>query len=273
MGTRCSRSSTRWTSSAPRLARGAERAGAIGSADRGTSRASGRGRAAARRSRGDDRVQLDVSTNRRCVHHGFGGQADKIRAAWQQRDWAGMAAAVTDEMLAAIASPGRPTRSAEQYEERRAGLFEPGAGVDPVRRAGGGRQHDRGAGAVGPGRAGGATTSRPGIAAHLLPVSAPAADSPPTEASGLSRATPDRAGPPLCPRPRRDPRAGRGVRDRLPPRRAVGEGRDARRRGVLHAVGLPDHRPAARALGAVRKPRARTSSGCGGPGGCCPRCS
>ncbi len=112
----------------PALARGAERAGR----DRPPPIAgyitciTGEDGAAAREvARGVIAFNSTVSTYRPVLtHHGFGGQADKIRAAWQQRDWAGMAAAVTDEMLAAIAIAGTPDEVRRQYEERRAGLFE-----------------------------------------------------------------------------------------------------------------------------------------------------
>jgi probable F420-dependent oxidoreductase len=66
-----------------------------------------------------------VSTYRPVLtHHGFGEQADKVRTAWQQRDWPGMAAAVSDEMLDAIALAGTPDEVRDRYEQRRAGLFE-----------------------------------------------------------------------------------------------------------------------------------------------------
>jgi len=66
-----------------------------------------------------------VSTYRPVLaHHGFDTQADQIRAAWQRRDFAGMAAAVTDEMLEVIAVAGTADEARTQYEQRRAGLFE-----------------------------------------------------------------------------------------------------------------------------------------------------
>ena len=82
-----------------------------------------------------------VSTYRPVLsHHGFDAEADRIREAWQRRDWAGMTAAVSDEMLATIAIAGTPEEVRQQFEQRRAGLFDrtllwtPLAGLDGVRR-------------------------------------------------------------------------------------------------------------------------------------------
>jgi hypothetical protein len=58
------------------------------------------------------------------THHGFDTQADQIRAAWERRDFAAMAAAVSDEMLGVIAVAGTADEARAQYEQRRAGLFE-----------------------------------------------------------------------------------------------------------------------------------------------------
>jgi alkanesulfonate monooxygenase SsuD/methylene tetrahydromethanopterin reductase-like flavin-dependent oxidoreductase (luciferase family) len=55
---------------------------------------------------------------------GFDAAADDIRAAWEGRDFAAMAAAVPDELLEAAALAGTPAEVRAQYEERRAGLFE-----------------------------------------------------------------------------------------------------------------------------------------------------
>src|SRR5918996_5393882 len=81
-----------------------------------------------------------VSTYRPVLtHHGFDAEADRIREAWQRRDFAGMAQAVTDEMLETIAIAGTPDEARAQYEQRRAGLFErtllwtPIGGLDQVR--------------------------------------------------------------------------------------------------------------------------------------------
>lgn len=66
-----------------------------------------------------------VSTYRPVLsHHGFDETADAVRAAWEAKDFAGMAAAVTDEMLDAIALAGTAEEVREQFANRRAGLFE-----------------------------------------------------------------------------------------------------------------------------------------------------
>jgi probable F420-dependent oxidoreductase len=81
-----------------------------------------------------------VSTYRPVLsHHGFDSQADRIRAAWQNGDAGGMAAAVSDEMLEAIAIAGTPDEVRSQYQKHRADLFErtlmwtPFGGLDAVR--------------------------------------------------------------------------------------------------------------------------------------------
>jgi alkanesulfonate monooxygenase SsuD/methylene tetrahydromethanopterin reductase-like flavin-dependent oxidoreductase (luciferase family) len=81
-----------------------------------------------------------VSTYRPVLsHHGFDAEADRVRAAWEQGDWAGMAAAVSDEMLAAIAVAGTPDEVRAQFAERRADGFErtllwtPFGGLEAVR--------------------------------------------------------------------------------------------------------------------------------------------
>jgi probable F420-dependent oxidoreductase len=81
-----------------------------------------------------------VSTYRPVLdHHGFGEQADHIRAAWERRDPAGMAAAVTDEMLESIAVAGTPEEARAQYYRRPADTFErtlmwtPLGGLEAVR--------------------------------------------------------------------------------------------------------------------------------------------
>jgi alkanesulfonate monooxygenase SsuD/methylene tetrahydromethanopterin reductase-like flavin-dependent oxidoreductase (luciferase family) len=58
------------------------------------------------------------------AHHGWEEQAERIRAAWERGDFAGMAAAVSDEMLAAIALAGTAEDVRAQFAERRAGLFD-----------------------------------------------------------------------------------------------------------------------------------------------------
>ena len=112
----------------PALARGAERAGrpepppiagyltCVVREDSETARQMARGVIA---------FNSTVSTYRPVLaHHGFEPQADEIRAAWERRDLAGMASAVTDEMLATIALAGTAQEVRAQYEERRRGVFE-----------------------------------------------------------------------------------------------------------------------------------------------------
>jgi probable F420-dependent oxidoreductase len=127
----------------PALARGAERAGhsapppiagyvtCVVDEDGDAARAAARGAVA---------FNSTVSTYRPVLtHHGFDPQADRIRAAWKQRDWTAMAAAVTDEMLETIAIAGTADEVRSQYERSRAGLFErtllwtPLGGLDAVR--------------------------------------------------------------------------------------------------------------------------------------------
>ena len=127
----------------PALARGADRAGrdepppiagyltCLVDEDRETARAMARGIVA---------FNSTVSTYRPVLsHHGFDAQADAVRAAWEQRDFAGMAGAVSDEMLDAIALAGTAEEVRAQFEQRRAGVFErtllwsPAGGLDAVR--------------------------------------------------------------------------------------------------------------------------------------------
>jgi probable F420-dependent oxidoreductase len=127
----------------PALARGAERGG------RGepppiagylTCFVGEDGDAARQAARGIVAFNATVKTYRPILsHHGFDADADRIRAAWQRGDFAGMAAAVSDEMLDAIAIAGTPAEVRARYEERRAGLFErtllwtPFGGLESVR--------------------------------------------------------------------------------------------------------------------------------------------
>jgi probable F420-dependent oxidoreductase len=62
----------------------------------------------------------------RAVHRvsGFEAQADAIREAWSGGDFAGMAAAVTDEMIDAIALAGTPEEVRARYAERWEGVYE-----------------------------------------------------------------------------------------------------------------------------------------------------
>ena len=62
----------------------------------------------------------------RAVHEasGFQAQADAIRDAWSRGDFAGMAAAVTEEMIDAIALAGTPDEVRGRFEERWEGVYE-----------------------------------------------------------------------------------------------------------------------------------------------------
>lgn len=62
----------------------------------------------------------------RTVHEvsGFEAQADAVREAWGRGDFAGMAAAVTDDMLDAIALAGTPEEVRARFDERWAGVYE-----------------------------------------------------------------------------------------------------------------------------------------------------
>lgn len=127
----------------PALARGAERAGRTEPppiAGYVTCRVNEDGDAARNAARGVIAFNSTVSTYRPILtHHGFDAQADRIRAAWQRGDLAGMAAEVSDEMLERIAIAGTPDEARAQYQKRRAGLFErtllwtPFTGLDAVR--------------------------------------------------------------------------------------------------------------------------------------------
>jgi probable F420-dependent oxidoreductase len=129
----------------PALARGAERAGraqpppiagyltCVVDRDRDAAREAARGVIA---------FNATVSTYRPVLaHHGFERHAEQIRAAWERRDFARMAAAVSDEMVDAIALAGTPADVRSQYRQRRAGVFErtliwsPAGGLEAVRAA------------------------------------------------------------------------------------------------------------------------------------------
>jgi hypothetical protein len=56
--------------------------------------------------------------------HGFEPHVERIRAAWRAGDFAGMAAAVPDEMVDAIALAGRSAEARERFRERWAGVYE-----------------------------------------------------------------------------------------------------------------------------------------------------
>ena len=130
----------------PALARGAERAGRdepVPIAGYLTCSVGPDGTAARDDARAIVAFNSTVKTYRTVLaHHGFEDEADRVRAAWERGDFAGMAGAVSDEMLASIAIAGTPEEVRAQYEERRAGLFErtllwPPAfrGIDGVRAA------------------------------------------------------------------------------------------------------------------------------------------
>jgi probable F420-dependent oxidoreductase len=56
--------------------------------------------------------------------HGFEPEVERIRAAWREGDWEGAVGAVSDRMLDTIVLAGTPAEVRQQYEERRAGLFD-----------------------------------------------------------------------------------------------------------------------------------------------------
>jgi alkanesulfonate monooxygenase SsuD/methylene tetrahydromethanopterin reductase-like flavin-dependent oxidoreductase (luciferase family) len=55
---------------------------------------------------------------------GFERQAEAVRDAWRAGDFAGMAEAVTDEMLDAIALAGTPQEVRERFAQRWSGVYE-----------------------------------------------------------------------------------------------------------------------------------------------------
>jgi probable F420-dependent oxidoreductase len=55
---------------------------------------------------------------------GFEREAAAIREAWSRRDWAAMAAAVSDEMIDATALAGTPDEVRARFAERWAGVYE-----------------------------------------------------------------------------------------------------------------------------------------------------
>ena len=112
----------------PALARGAERAGRPEPppiAGYLTCRVDEDTDAARQAARAVIAFNSTVSTYRPVLtHHGWDEHAERIRAAWQGGDLAGMAAAVPDEMLETIALAGTAEEVRVQYAERREGLFE-----------------------------------------------------------------------------------------------------------------------------------------------------
>jgi alkanesulfonate monooxygenase SsuD/methylene tetrahydromethanopterin reductase-like flavin-dependent oxidoreductase (luciferase family) len=62
----------------------------------------------------------------RAVHRvsGFEKQAEAVRECWSRGDFEGMAAAVTDDMIDAIAIAGTPEEARRRFEERWDGVYE-----------------------------------------------------------------------------------------------------------------------------------------------------
>jgi alkanesulfonate monooxygenase SsuD/methylene tetrahydromethanopterin reductase-like flavin-dependent oxidoreductase (luciferase family) len=62
----------------------------------------------------------------RAVHRvsGFEREAEAVRAAWSRGDFAGMVAAVSEEMIDAIALAGTPDEVRARFEERWEGVYE-----------------------------------------------------------------------------------------------------------------------------------------------------
>jgi probable F420-dependent oxidoreductase len=56
--------------------------------------------------------------------HGFEPHVERVRAAWREGDFAGMANAVPDEMLDTIALAGTPEEVRERFAERWTGVYE-----------------------------------------------------------------------------------------------------------------------------------------------------
>jgi probable F420-dependent oxidoreductase len=112
----------------PALARGAERAGhASAPPIAGYLTCSvGEDRDAARRDAAAVIAFNSTVKTYRATHRvsGFEAQADAIRAAWSAGDGEGMVAAVSDEMIDAIALAGTPDEVRARFAERWAGVYE-----------------------------------------------------------------------------------------------------------------------------------------------------
>jgi alkanesulfonate monooxygenase SsuD/methylene tetrahydromethanopterin reductase-like flavin-dependent oxidoreductase (luciferase family) len=127
----------------PALARGAERAGRDAPppiAGYVTCWVDEDGDAARQAARAVIAFNSTVATYRPVLaHHGFDSDADRIREAWKRGDPEAMSAAVSDEMLEAIAVAGTPDEVRAQFARRRADLFErsllwtPFGGLDRLR--------------------------------------------------------------------------------------------------------------------------------------------
>ncbi len=111
----------------PALARGAERTGRQPPPIAGYLTCSvGEDRDAARRDAAAIIAFNSTVKTYRATHRvsGFEQEADSIRAAWSAGDFAGMAAAVSDEMIDSIVLAGTAEEVRERFAERWAGLYE-----------------------------------------------------------------------------------------------------------------------------------------------------
>jgi probable F420-dependent oxidoreductase len=111
----------------PALARGAERAGRKPPPIAGYITTSvSEDRETARRNAAAIIAFNSTVKTYRAVHRvsGFEREADAVRAAWGEGDFAGMANAVSDEMIDAIALAGTPDEVRNRFHERWAGVYE-----------------------------------------------------------------------------------------------------------------------------------------------------
>ncbi|MEA2274023.1 MAG: hypothetical protein QOI98_2731 [Solirubrobacteraceae bacterium] len=111
----------------PALARGAERTGRTPPPIAGYVTCSvGEDRDAARRAGAAIIAFNSTVKTYRATHEssGFGDEADAIRAAWAAGDGEGMVAAVSDEMIDAIALAGTPDEVRVRFAERWEGVYE-----------------------------------------------------------------------------------------------------------------------------------------------------
>lgn len=111
----------------PALARGAERGGRGAPPIAGYLTCSvGPDRSAARRDAAAIIAFNSTVRTYRATHEvgGFEHEAEAIRAAWREGDFEGMADAVTEEMIDAIALAGTPEEVRERFEERWLGVYE-----------------------------------------------------------------------------------------------------------------------------------------------------
>lgn len=112
----------------PALARGAERAGRDAPPPIAgyLTTSVGDDRDAARRDAAAIIAFNSTVKTYRATHRtsGFEREADAVRTAWSKGDFEGMAAAITDEMIDAIALAGTPEEVRERYAERWDGVYE-----------------------------------------------------------------------------------------------------------------------------------------------------